>query len=100
MKSIKEFSNECIRANVTSLIDRLLSLEPFMVNHIENRKGRPEKVVSWYIVTPILARILIDEGEIVLDAYSHYFWGIATYGQLIEDNPVLGRIYKKTMEGN
>lgn len=71
--------NELLRVN-ESLWDKIADIEEY------------DEVFEWWLVTPYLADMLKDNGEVILAAYGCYWWGRQTSGQGLSMDWVIQKI--------
>lgn len=50
------------------------------------------KVLEWWLVTPYMAELLKENGEVILEACGCYWWGRQTSGQALYMDWVIQRI--------
>ena len=75
--------NELLRVN-ESLWDTIANTEEY------------DEVFEWWLVTPYMADMLKNNGEVILAAYDCYWWGRTTTGQALYMDWVIQEISRQT----
>ena len=75
--------NELLRGN-ESLWDRIANTEEY------------DEVFEWWLVTPYMAELLKENGEIIFADYDCYWWGRTTTGQALYMDWVIQEIARQT----
>ena len=50
------------------------------------------EVLEWWLVTPYMAELLKEKGEVILSDYGCYWWGRTTSGQALYMDGVIQEI--------
>lgn len=110
--TVDDFVNHHLYYNQTEMIDDLLmlnltrsdilseNLKEFDSDNIyckpdPNAKDEDQDIMSWWLVTPFLARELKKHSEAILDTTFGTYWGRTNYGQSIADDKVIQDIYNE-----
>ena len=75
--------NELLRVN-ESLWDRISNTEEY------------DEVFEWWLVTPYIAELLKENGEVILADYDCYWWGRTIAGQALWMDYVIQKIAQQT----
>ena len=73
------------------VINELLRVNESLWNTIANTEEYDE-VLEWWLVTPFMADMLKNNGEVILAAYDCYWWGRQTSGQGLSMDYVIQKI--------
>ena len=73
------------------VINELLRVNESLWNTIANTEEYDE-VLEWWLVTPFMADMLKNNGEVILAAYDCYWWGRQTSGQGLSMDWVIQKI--------
>ena len=81
----------------SSLVDKLLSMNFFSFDGIENlyTESRIQEIYEWWVVSKWLAKKLQDQGEPIIENDYGIWWGRTTTGQAIFLDAVIERIYNE-----
>ena len=75
--------NELLRVN-ESLWDTIANTEEY------------DEVFEWWLVTPYMAELLKENGEVIFSDYDCYWWGRTTTGQALYMDWVIQEIARQT----
>lgn len=81
--------------NQNLVIEELMKHDDTLWDELENFDEDTD-VLEWWLVTPYLADMLKDNGEVILDAYDCHWWGRQTSGQGLSMDWVIQEIARQT----
>ena len=73
------------------VLNELIRVNDSLWDKIENSEELDE-VYEWWLVTPYMAELLKENGEVIFAAYDCYWWGRQTSGQGLYMDWVIQRI--------
>ena len=73
------------------VLNELIRVDDSLWDKIEN-SNELDEVLEWWLVTPYMAELLKEKGEVILADYDCYWWGRQTSGQAICMDWVIQRI--------
>lgn len=77
------------------VIEELMKHDESIWDELENFNEDTE-ILEWWLVTPYMAELLKDNGEVILAAYDCFWWGRTTTGQAIYMDWVIQEIAQQT----
>ena len=76
------------------VINELIRVNGSLWDKIEN-SDELDEVFEWWLVTPYMAELLKENGEVIFADYDCYWWGRQVTGQPLTRDAVLRRLAKK-----
>lgn len=73
------------------VINELIRLNDSLWDRIENSEELDD-VFEWWLVTPYMAEMLKDNGEVIFSDYDCWWWGRQTSGQALYMDHVIQKI--------
>jgi len=86
-----EITDRLVLDNQNLVVEELMRHDESLWEELENFDENSD-VLEWWLVTPYMAELLRDNGEVILDAYGCYWWGRQTSGQALYMDWVIQRI--------
>ena len=77
------------------VLNELIRVNDSLWDKIENTNELDE-VYEWWLVTPYMAELLKENGEVILADYDCYWWGRTTAGQALWMDYVIQKIAQQT----
>ena len=77
------------------VLNELIWVNDSLWDKIEN-SNELDEVLEWWLVTPYMADMLKNNGEVILVAYDCYWWGRTTSGQALYMDWVIQEIARQT----
>lgn len=77
------------------VLNELVRVNDSLWDKIENSEELDE-VYEWWLVTPYMAELLKENGEVIFADYDCYWWGRTTTGQALYMDWVIQEIAKQT----
>ena len=87
----QQIVNDLILDNQNLVIEELMKHDECLWDELENFDEDTD-VLEWWLVTPYLADMLKNNGEVILAAYDCYWWGRQTSGQGLSMDWVIQKI--------
>ena len=79
----------------SDVLNELIRVNDSLWDKIEN-SNELDEVFEWWLVTPFMADMLKNNGEVILAAYDCYWWGRQTSGQGLYMDWVIQEISMQT----
>lgn len=73
------------------VVNELIRLNDSLWDRIENSEVLDD-VFEWWLVTPYMAEMLKDNGEVIFSDYDCWWWGRQTSGQALYMDHVIQKI--------
>ena len=87
----QQIVNDLILDNQNLVIEELMKHDDSIWDSLQNFNENSE-VLEWWLVTPYMADMLKNNGEVILAAYDCYWWGRQTSGQGLSMDWVIQKI--------
>ena len=87
----QQIVNDLILDNQNLVIEELMKHDDSIWDSLQNFDENSE-VLEWWLVTPYMADMLKNNGEVILAAYDCYWWGRQTSGQGLSMDWVIQKI--------
>ena len=91
----QQIVNDLILDNQNLVIEELMKHDESLWDELENFDEDTD-VLEWWLVTPFMADMLKNNGEVILAAYDCYWWGRQTSGQGLSMDWVIQEIARQT----
>ncbi len=91
----KQIADDWVLCGQNLVIAELMQADESLYDRIANTEEL-EDVLEWWLVTPFLADMLKEHGEVILSDYDCHWWGRTTSGQSIYMDYVIQRIAEET----
>ena len=98
----QQIVNDLILDNQNLVIEELMKHDECLWDELENFDEDTDNfdedtdVLEWWLVTPFMADMLKNNGEVILAAYDCYWWGRQTSGQGLSMDWVIQEIARQT----
>ena len=86
-----EITDRLILDNQNLVIEELMRHNESLLDSLQNFNDSSE-VLEWWLVTPYMADMLREKGEVILSDYDCYWWGRQTSGQALYMDGVIQEI--------
>ena len=90
-----EITDRLILDNQNLVVEELMKHDESLLGSLQNFDDSSE-VLEWWLVTPYMAELLKENGEVILSDYDCYWWGRTTYGQALYMDWVIQEISRQT----
>ena len=87
----QQIVDRLILDNQNLVIEELMKHDDSIWDSLQNFNENSE-VLEWWLVTPFMADMLKNNGEVILAAYDCYWWGRQTSGQGLSMDWVIQKI--------
>lgn len=87
----QQITDRLILDNQNLVVEELMRHDESLWEELENFDENSQ-VLEWWLVTPYMAELLRDNGEVILDAYGCYWWGRQASGQALYMDGVIQEI--------
>ena len=77
-----EITDRLILENQNLVVEELMKHDESLLDNLQNLDEGSE-VLEWWLVTPYMAELLKEKGEVILSDYDCYWWGRTTSGQAL-----------------
>ena len=77
-----EITDRLILDNQNLVVEELMRHDESLLESLQNFNDSSE-VLEWWLVTPYMAELLKEKGEVILSDYDCYWWGRQTSGQAL-----------------
>ena len=91
----QQIVNDLILYEQSYVINELLRVNDALWDTIANTEEYDE-VFEWWLVTPYMAELLKENGEVIFSDYDCYWWGRTTTGQALYMDWVIQEIARQT----
>ena len=95
----QQIVDRLILDNQNLVIEELMKHDECLWEELENFDEDTD-VLEWWLVTPFMADMLKNNGEVILAAYDCYWWGRQTSGQGLSMDWVIQEIARQTDNSN
>ena len=86
-----EITDRLILDNQNLVVEELMRHDESLLDSLQNFNDSSE-VLEWWLVTPYMAELLKEKGEVILSDYDCYWWGRTTSGQALYMDGVIQEI--------
>lgn len=86
-----EITDRLILDNQNLVVEELMRHDESLLDSLQNFNDSTE-VLEWWLVTPYMAELLKEKGEVILSDYDCYWWGRQTSGQALYMDGVIQEI--------
>ena len=86
-----EITDRLILDNQNLVIEELMRHDESLWEELQNLDENSE-IMEWWLVTPYMAELLKEKGEVILSDYDCYWWGRQTSGQALYMDGVIQEI--------
>lgn len=87
----QQIVDRLILDNQNLVLEELMKHDDSIWERLENFDEESE-VLEWWLVTPYMAEMLKDNGEVIFSDYDCYWWGRQTSGQTLYMDHVIQKI--------
>ena len=78
----QQITDRLILDNQNLVVEELMKHDESLWDNLQNFDENSE-ILEWWLVTPYMADMLRDNGEVILSAHDCYWWGRQTSGQAL-----------------
>ena len=86
-----EITDRLILDNQNLVVEELMRHDESLWEELQNLDENSE-IMEWWLVTPYMAELLKEKGEVILSDYGCYWWGRTTSGQALYMDGVIQEI--------
>ena len=86
-----EITDRLILDNQNLVVEELMRHDESLWEELQNLDENSE-IMEWWLVTPYMAELLKEKGEVILSDYDCYWWGRHTSGQALYMDGVIQEI--------
>ena len=86
-----EITDRLILDNQNLVVEELMRHDESLWEELQNFDENSE-IMEWWLVTPYMAELLKEKGEVILSDYGCYWWGRTTSGQALYMDGVIQEI--------
>ena len=86
-----EITDRLILDNQNLVVEELMRHDESLLDSLQNFDDSSD-VLEWWLVTPYMAELLKEKGEVILSDYDCYWWGRTTSGQALYMDGVIQEI--------
>ena len=86
-----EITDRLILDNQNLVVEELMKHDESLLDSLQNFDDSSD-VLEWWLVTPYMAELLKEKGEVILSDYDCYWWGRQTSGQALYMDGVIQEI--------
>ena len=86
-----EITDRLILDNQNLVVEELMRHDESLLDSLQSFNDSSE-VLEWWLVTPYMAELLKEKGEVILSDYGCYWWGRTTSGQALYMDGVIQEI--------
>ena len=90
----QQITDRLILDNQNLVIEELMRHDESLWEELQNLDENSE-IMEWWLVTPYMAELLKEKGEVILSDYDCYWWGRTTSGQALYMDGVIQEIAKQ-----
>ena len=87
----QQITDRLILDNQNLVIEELIKHDESLWEELQNLDENSE-IMEWWLVTPYMAELLKEKGEVILSDYGCYWWGRQTSGQALYMDGVIQEI--------
>ena len=89
-----EITDRLILDNQNLVVEELMRHDESLLDSLQNFNDSSE-VLEWWLVTPYMAELLKEKGEVILSDYDCCWWGRQTSGQALYMDWVIQEIARQ-----
>ena len=89
-----EITDRLILDNQNLVVEELMRHDESLLDSLQNLDENSE-IMEWWLVTPYMAELLKEKGEVILSDYDCYWWGRQTSGQALYMDWVIQEIARQ-----
>ena len=89
-----EITDRLILDNQNLVVEELMRHDESLLDNLQNFDENSE-IMEWWLVTPYMAELLKEKGEVILSDYDCYWWGRQTSGQALYTDWVIQEIARQ-----
>ena len=78
----QQITDRLILENQNLVVEELMKHDESLWEELQNLDENSE-IMEWWLVTPYMAELLKEKGEVILSDYGCYWWGRTTSGQAL-----------------
>ena len=86
-----DITDRLILDNQNLVVEELMRHDESLWEELQNLDENSE-IMEWWLVTPYMAELLKEKGEVILSDYDCYWWGRTTSGQALYMDGVIQEI--------
>ena len=86
-----EITDRLILDNQNLVVEELMRHDESLLDSLQNLDENSE-IMEWWLVTPYMAELLKEKGEVILSDYDCCWWGRQTSGQALYMDGVIQEI--------
>ena len=86
-----EITDRLILDNQNLVVEELMRHDESLLDSLQNFDENSE-IMEWWLVTPYMAELLKEKGEVILSDYDCCWWGRQTSGQALYMDGVIQEI--------
>ena len=86
-----EITDRLILDNQNLVVEELMRHDESLLDSLQNLDENSE-IMEWWLVTPYMAELLKEKGEVILSDYGCCWWGRQTSGQALYMDGVIQEI--------
>ena len=90
-----EITDRLVLDNQNLVVEELMRHDESLLDSLQNLDENSE-IMEWWLVTPYMAELLKEKGEVILSDYDCYWWGRQTSGQALYMDWVIQEIARQT----
>ena len=87
----QQITDRLILENQNLVVEELMKHDESLWEELQNLDENSE-IMEWWLVTPYMAELLKEKGEVILSDYGCYWWGRTTSGQALYMDGVIQEI--------
>ena len=87
----QQITDRLILDNQNLVVEELMRHDESLWEELQNLDENSE-IMEWWLVTPYMAELLKEKGEVILSAHDCYWWGRTTSGQALYMDGVIQEI--------
>ena len=87
----QQITDRLILDNQNLVVEELMKHDESLWEELQNLDENSE-IMEWWLVTPYMAELLKEKGEVILSDYGCYWWGRTTSGQALYMDGVIQEI--------
>ena len=89
-----EITDRLILDNQNLVVEELMRHDESLLEELQNLDENSE-IMEWWLVTPYMAELLKEKGEVILEAYGCCWWGRQISGQALYMDWVIQKIAER-----
>ena len=92
-----EITDRLILDNQNLVVEELMRHDESLLDSLQNFDENSE-IMEWWLVTPYMAELLKEKGEVILSDYDCCWWGRQTSGQALYMDGVIQEIAEQMLQ--